>query len=57
MLGHITYEIDPERVSAEHYQEVTSALESEGRWRGELENQRKNGEFFSELVTFTASER
>ncbi len=54
VLGHVAYEIDPERVSAEHYQEITSALEREGRWRGELENQRKNGEFFSELVTFTA---
>ena len=46
VLGHVAYEIDPERVSAEHYQEITSALEREGRWRGELENQRKNGEFF-----------
>jgi diguanylate cyclase (GGDEF)-like protein/PAS domain S-box-containing protein len=54
VLGHISYEVDPEHMSAEHYLEVTSALEHEGRWRGELENQRKNGEHFSELVTFTA---
>jgi diguanylate cyclase (GGDEF)-like protein/PAS domain S-box-containing protein len=54
VLGHVTYEVDPEHMSAEHHHEVMSSLQNEGRWRGELENQRKNGEHFSELVTFTA---
>ncbi len=42
------------RQSAEFYQEMWECIHTEGRWRGEIWNRKKNGEFFAEILTISA---
>lgn len=43
-----------DRHDAEFYQNVWMTLRTDGKWRGEVWNQRKNGEIFPELVHISA---
>jgi diguanylate cyclase (GGDEF)-like protein/PAS domain S-box-containing protein len=36
------------------YQQMWEALKNEGRWKGEIYNQRKNGEIYPEILSITA---
>lgn len=42
------------RQDSEFYAQMWRVLNSEGRWRGEIWNRRKNGEIYPELLTITA---
>lgn len=42
------------RQSSEFYKEMWDCIETEGRWRGEIWNRKKNGEFFAEILTVSA---
>ncbi|MEC9413052.1 MAG: EAL domain-containing protein [Pseudomonadota bacterium] len=44
------------RQGAEFYEEMWECIHTEGRWRGEIWNRKKNGEFFAEILTVSAIE-
>ncbi len=53
VLGTIPNELNPEYLDADRFESIRSMLEEEGRWRGEVENVRKNGKTYPEWVTIT----
>ncbi|SFJ97424.1 EAL domain-containing protein [Methylophaga sulfidovorans] len=42
------------RQQADFYQNMWECINTEGRWRGEIWNRKKNGEFFAEILTISA---
>lgn len=53
VLGTVPHELNPEYLDADRHNSIQSMLASEGRWRGEIESRRRNGENYPEWVTIT----
>jgi len=54
VLGRNPNMLQSGRQSPEFYKHLWEELKATGKWRGEIWNRRKNGEFFAELTTINA---
>ena len=52
--GKLAYQLDPAQMDAQSYQVLCAEIAAEGRWKGEITNQRKDGEMYPENATVTA---
>ncbi|MCE9632715.1 MAG: EAL domain-containing protein, partial [Methylophilales bacterium] len=51
--GRLSHQLDPSVIDAEQFQQMQEAFVTQGRWKGEITNIRKDGEFYPENVTVT----
>lgn len=51
--GQIAHQLNPSSMDGERFQQMQEALVAHGRWKGEMTNIRKDGEFYPENAAIT----
>ncbi|MFM9913419.1 MAG: EAL domain-containing protein [Methylophilaceae bacterium] len=51
--GQLAHQLNPSGMDAEQFQQMQEALVTQGRWKGEITNLRKDGEFYPEHAAVT----